>query len=246
MNLLYLLLSVSFLIAGYNSFNAITDKYIDKINKPHRPLAKGAITEGEALYATIAFFVISLIASYLINTNALIIDVMAVILAILYSLPKVNLKKILGVGTLTANILYTVLFPLVGWAASSSQILPIGLIIYLFFFGIGIATLKDFEDVIGDNWHGSHSLLSFFGYSKTVAFVLLTILFDTIILLLPQTSVLGPKYIVLSLFAIPLIINLRSLHSKRHVKQGKRAFLYGISIMMVMEIALIILSITIL
>ncbi len=51
LNLLYLLISIISLISGYNAFNCITDKYIDKINKPHRPLAKGSITETEALAA---------------------------------------------------------------------------------------------------------------------------------------------------------------------------------------------------
>ncbi len=172
------------------------------------------------------------------------IAAVGILLAVLYSLPKINLKKRLVFGTLTANSLYTIIFPLIGWAATGKPIFPTGLVIYLFFFGIGIATLKDFEDIIGDNWHGSSSLLSFLGFSRTLAFIVLMILFDVLLLVVPGLMVLGPKYVILTLFAVPLILIVRSLHLNRHVKQGKKAFLYSISVMMLMEIVLIAIAAT--
>jgi 4-hydroxybenzoate polyprenyltransferase len=37
-HLIFALLSVAFLVVGFNSFNAIYDKTIDTINKPTRPI----------------------------------------------------------------------------------------------------------------------------------------------------------------------------------------------------------------
>ena len=58
LSFLFALISVFFVAAGYNTFNAIYDEGIDAINKPHRPLPRGLINKKEAMNISLVFFFI--------------------------------------------------------------------------------------------------------------------------------------------------------------------------------------------
>lgn len=238
------IICVALTIAGYNSFNAISDKEIDKINKPNRPLARRALTESEALYASLIFFVLAIIIGYVVNLTFLIIIVITTTLAILYSLPGINLKKRFVFGTLSANVLYTVLFPLAGWAIQTSNQIPTYLIVYLFIFGIGIATLKDFEDIRGDSKYGVRTPLNYMGYSQTLIFVSVCFVISVLVLsYLVLVGLIAFKYILVSLLTLPALFNIYILYKDRSIKQGAKAFIRGLVILVLVEGMFILLSI---
>ena len=242
--IIYSILAVAFLIGAYNSFNAILDKEIDKINKPHRPLPRDALTIREALYFSVILFITSILFSALINNIALILTVVAALISILYSLPGIELKKRLVFGTLSANCLYTVLFPLIGWSIFPNNPIPIALVIFLFFFGIGAAILKDFEDIIGDNHHRAHNLLSHLGFSNTLILIVFTIILDAVILVVAiRYDFIKLRYILGLIFNILLIANLYTiLYRNRDVAQSRKVFLNSVIIIIGMEITFLALS----
>ena len=88
----------------------------------------------------------------------------------MYSFPGVSIKKHFLFGTVAASFIYGFLFPLAGWALVNSVWIPFPIILLLFIFGLGSATLKDFEDVEGDIIHGVNTLPNILG-NKAIYFV---------------------------------------------------------------------------
>ena len=243
-NLLLALLSVVFVIAGYNSFNAIADKEIDGINKPFRPIPRKVISLKQALYASILFFSASLFLAFLINLVFFTVIVFTTLIAVLYSFPAVNLKRRFVLGTLSANLLYTVLFPLAGWALTPSNPVPWELVSFLFFFGLGSAVLKDFEDVPGDIRYNARTLPAVLGYSEAIVFVFSSFLFSLVLLAFFIISNSLPiKY---SLIAGPVVLalgNAYHLYHKRSQDVAKTSFKIGLVILMITEIGFALLAV---
>ena len=242
--IIYAILSVIFIIAGYNTYNAIVDVEIDKINKPHRPLPKALLTIKEAKYITIFSFFLGLLLSLLINKIAFFIVLITTIIAVLYSFGPINLKGKFIFGTLTATSLYTVAFPLIGWSVLQYNKIPIQIISYLFVFGLIVAILKDFEDIIGDSHYEAHTIISYLGYSKTIKLLLLLILFGIILIIsFVYFDFLNIYYLSLLIFSGLYILNLYYLNIEKTTKRAKYAFIYSMIIMIIMEILLIFLKV---
>jgi geranylgeranylglycerol-phosphate geranylgeranyltransferase len=242
-NLIYAIIASILLISGYNSFNAVIDKDIDKINKPDRPLPQGKLTTNQAIYLATLFFVLSLLLGYIINYEFFVIMLAGAILSILYSLPAVNLKKRFLIGTITANSIYTIIMPTAGWAVNIYSNVPIYLIIFLFLFGLGSAILKDFEDIVGDTKHHVRTILSKGGYSNTLFIASMLMVISIVVLLLFISLHLIPsKYVVISIFIIPALINIYILFNNRHISEYKKAFMREIITIIMMQLVLIAVS----
>lgn len=243
LQLILIIVCTAFVICGYNSFNAIFDVSIDRINKPHRPLARGTIKVKHALYSTLGFFLISIIIATQINIIFLYVIIAAIFLSILYSIPPIYLKGRAGLGTVTATGLYAIFFPLAGWAAHPANPLPLNLIFYLFVFGFGIGILKDFEDRIGDSIHKVHTILGELGYSRTLILsASLAISANVILLILVLTNMVSARYLLATAFTVPILINLYVLYKKRDIEEGKNAFIRGYVLLIFLEIMLVVLS----
>ena len=150
LNVVIGLFCVFLITAGYNTFNAIYDKDMDKINKPHRPIPKGTISEKSAFLHSVLLLGLPLLLGLLINSTFLLVCLVAIALCIIYSYPRLYVKKAFIFGTIAATSLYAILFPLLGWALFPKSPIPIGIIAFLFVFGLGSGILKDFEDIEGD------------------------------------------------------------------------------------------------
>jgi geranylgeranylglycerol-phosphate geranylgeranyltransferase len=242
-NLIYSIAVSILLISGYNSFNAVIDKDIDKINKPDRPLPQGKITTKQAIYLSILFFILSIYLSYMVNLIFLIIIIIGIILSILYSLPVINLKKRFLIGTITANSIYTIIMPIAGWAVNLYPDFPIYLVIFLFIFGLGFAILKDFEDIVGDTQYHVRTILSKKGYTKTlfISSMLMIISIVTLLLFI-SLSLIPNKYVVISIFIVPALINIYTLFNNRHVTAYKKAFSREIITIIAMQVVMIVVS----
>ncbi len=237
------LISATFIVFGYNTFNAVYDKEIDSINKPNRPLPKGIIKEKNALYLSLIFFLISIILGYIISTYFFIITLIATMLAIIYSHPLLYIKKHFLIGTLIGNVIYSILFPLAGWAIISSTSIPWQIILILFTFGFGIGMLKDFEDIVGDATYKVHTAPAFLGYSNAIllssSFLVIALLINTYLILIGTLNI---NYIIISIFVILALINSYILLITRHKKIAIRTFNYGMVILFLMELTIVILK----
>ncbi len=239
--LIFALISASLITAGYNSFNAIYDKEIDKINKPHRPVPRGSLKEQHVFRLSSILFLLSLIFACLINWRFLLIDLVAIVLAVSYSHPWSYLKRRFIVGTVVGTSIYAILFPLAGWALTQNRSIPIIVITILFFLGLGIGVLKDFEDLRGDIKYRIMTVPhvlgrkngAFFSSASLVVSLLLLVYFVWI-------GSLAIKYLAIIVFIALAILNTSLVLSSLSKETFKRTFVNGMVILTLLEMVMII------
>jgi homogentisate phytyltransferase/homogentisate geranylgeranyltransferase len=138
--------------------NQITDIEIDKINKPHLPLASGAFTVGTArIIILVCFFLALFIAQ---NEGIFLFTTVSasLLLGTLYSLPPFRLKRFhfwaaFCIFTVRGLIVNLLLFLHFNFVLSGSKDIPHQVwILTAFMFGISlvIAWFKDMPDIEGD------------------------------------------------------------------------------------------------
>lgn len=209
------ILSVLFVIAGYNSYNAIIDKEIDVINKPKRPLPKRTLSDKDAKYIAFFSYVLALIFALFIDGLFFWIISTMVILTLLYSYPPVYLKKQYIIGTLSAVILYTVLIPLAGWSINPSQPIPIPVIFFMFMLGLPKGIMKDYVDISGDSFYNVRSLPIELGYSNSKLTIILFYLVSAAILAYQVYEKITPyAFLILLIFYPFMILNVLNLPAK--------------------------------
>lgn len=147
--------------------NQIVDIELDKINKPHLPLASGELTLTQGKIIVILCGGLSVTMSWLIHPFfGGLITVIAIIGA-MYSLPPIQFKKHhllaataialvrgplinLGIAIHFAILLYGQIVASMGW------LLP--LVVFVTAFSLGIAWFKDIPDTAGDERYGYKTL----------------------------------------------------------------------------------------
>lgn len=148
--------------AGGMVINDYFDIEIDKINKPYRPLASGAIAPYDALMFYGGISGIGLIMSAYSTRTALIIAFIAVPVIFLYSqrFKSTPLFGNLIVGTLTG-----VAFIYGGAAVEniSRAIMPA---VFAFLINVGREIIKDMEDVEGDSKNNANTYPVLYGMKK--------------------------------------------------------------------------------
>lgn len=232
-----------FIIAGYNSYNAIIDRDIDAMNKPNRPLPKGTLKEGDAFRVAAACYAISLLLALLVNGTFLIVALITVILTIAYSHPLVHLKRRFLMGTLAAVTLYTFLAPLLGWALYPENPLPMPVILFLFFFGLPNGVVKDYIDIAGDAYHKVKSLPVKLGYHGSIFVVALLYILSAIFLGFLAYERLVPASFLLLLVFYPLVLlNVYTLskNSAPH-KMTDGVFIRAMALLIAAELAMVLL-----
>jgi len=172
-NFLLLIILLSCVVAGFNTFNAIADQKIDQINKPQRPLVAKKITILQAKQLTVFFYAVALLIALTLGTLVLALTMVATVITILYSVKHFYLKKRFVIGNLVGAVFYGIICPLIGWAITSNLNPPIAIITTLFLLAIGLSFLKDFEDVVGDKKYEIATLPLKLGRYKSVASIIL-------------------------------------------------------------------------
>jgi geranylgeranylglycerol-phosphate geranylgeranyltransferase len=166
--------------AGGMVINDYFDIEIDKINKPHRPLASGAIAPYDALMFYGGISGIGLIMSAYSTRTALIIAFIAVPVIFLYS-QRFKSKPLIGnllVGTLTG-----VAFIYGGAAVEniSRAVMPA---VFAFLINVGREIIKDMEDVEGDSKNNAITYPVQYGMKKAGMLAtgfLVTVILSTIV-----------------------------------------------------------------
>jgi homogentisate phytyltransferase/homogentisate geranylgeranyltransferase len=146
--------------------NQITDIELDKLNKPHLPLASGEISRSTArVIITVSAFV-SVISAYLAGWLMFALVLIVGALGTAYSVPPLKFKKHhLGAAfsiTLVRGVLVNILMFLhFQWEIADTLEFPLymwPLVLFMILFSIGIAWLKDIPDIKGDRNHGIETL----------------------------------------------------------------------------------------
>jgi len=243
LQIIFGLISVTFLVFGFNSYNAIYDKDIDRINKPTRPLPSGRLNNRKAFNMTILFFLISLIFGLLINYTFLLIDFVGIGLAVLYSHPSTYLKRHYFVSTMIGNLTFAVIYPLEGWSINTSFAIPWYIILFLLFIGFGTSALKDFEDIAGDKKNNIGTLAVKHGHNNAAKLVALIFFCSLLIVLgLIVFRIFDIRYIVLSVFIIIATFNAFFLSKDERKHISRKAFIFGVTLLTLVCICLIMLK----
>lgn len=163
--------------------NQLTDIEIDRINKPHLPLASGAFTkqQGKLIIGTMGISAIAIAA--LSGWWLLTTVVVSLIIGTAYSLPPLRLKRfpllaavcILAVRGIVVNLglfaHYSSKFS--GQAFISNEIWL--LTAFIFLFSIAIAIFKDVPDLEGDKRYNIATFSLILGKARVLQLTLLTI-----------------------------------------------------------------------
>ncbi|AHJ27069.1 homogentisate phytyltransferase [Nodularia spumigena CS-584] len=138
--------------------NQLEDVEIDKINKPHLPLASGEFSHKQGQLIVITMGVVALVVAWL--TGPFLLGLVASSLAIgtAYSLPPIRLKRFpfwaaLCIFSVRGTIVNLGLFLHFNWALGKTPTIPPAvwvLTIFILVFTFAIAIFKDIPDLEGD------------------------------------------------------------------------------------------------
>ena len=242
-NFIILAIILTSIVSAFNAFNAIADKEIDKINKPHRPLVSNKFTESQVILITILFYSLAILLSLLINIQTIIITLISILITVLYSLKPIYLKKRFIIGNFSGAVLYAVLCPLAGWSLTPQNPLNPILFFFLFILGIGLSFVKDFEDSLGDGIHQIRSLPVVIGKKPTVILVIMLEIFAfSIILYSIFANELTLKYSILLVMIIPFIFYTNKFQYINNLVNDQEIFKKIIYLILTSELIIILLN----
>jgi 4-hydroxybenzoate polyprenyltransferase len=146
-------LAAAVLNAASNGLNQICDLENDRINKPHRPLPAGVMTQAQAWVFVAVTYIAALAMVAVVNWETLAIYVLAALATMAYSAPPLRLKRHPVASNFTIALIRGELLKVAGWAAVSTVLRSlepwyIGFIYFVFL--LGATTTKDFADIEGD------------------------------------------------------------------------------------------------
>ena len=155
--------AASFLNAASNVLNQIADLEIDRINKPERPLSRGAISIASAWRYTVILYVFAMASFALIDlaggSYCFVIGLLTALITYFYSF-GLRTKAHWIAANFTIALGRGLLVVLMGWSCVSQVAVwdpvIIGSIFGIFLFGA--ASSKDFSDIKGDEAHGCITL----------------------------------------------------------------------------------------
>ncbi len=203
LTILYASLTVALIAASGNIVNDIFDLEIDKINKPHRLLASGALSAASAWIYFILFFVWGLIFAYLAGSIFLLIAFGTAALLYLYSS---SLKRTVIFGNLAVSLAGAMVFIYGAMAVNDWQagIIPA---IFAFMFHFGREIVKDMQDIEGDLLQNAVTFPGKFGKKKSIILINFVFLILTILTILPYIFLIYNKvYLFVVVSGVDLII----------------------------------------
>jgi len=184
-------LCASFLNAGSNALNQITDLEIDRINKPKRPLVTGELSIRQGWIATWIWYALAMIPTWLVVVypfssftqklfaplayhECFFIYLAGMLFTLIYSMPEFGRTKRNGIlANITIAIPRGCLLKVAGWSMVARVFTPepwyIGIIFMLFL--VGAASTKDFSDIEGDRAGGCETLPVRYGVKRSTRII---------------------------------------------------------------------------
>lgn len=196
-------ISAFFVSAGGNCLNDFFDVEIDKINKPFRPLPKGEISKGSALWFSVFLFFIGLGLSVLIRPLSLVIATTAIISLIFYGY---ILKRKLFWGNFTVSLVSALAF-IYGGITTRDFKLSLIPAIFAFLFHMGREIIKDIQDLKGDLTLNVSSLPIRFGIRFSLAFTTVIFCFLIFLTSLPYFfHIFSLPYLIAVILGVDLVL----------------------------------------
>ena len=157
-NIIFLILVCIFCmlgVAGVNSMNQIHDLKIDKINKPLRPLPAAILTKSQVASIAIGLIcigaILGIILWVVVSPIYLLIGSIGLASALMYSIPNIRLKKIPIISTAIMGFGYGPFLFIAGWIIYKPiELIPIWVLLFLYFHETFILITKDYRDIKGD------------------------------------------------------------------------------------------------
>jgi len=179
--------------AGGNTINDYFDRHIDAVNRPERPIPRGAISARTALLYSLGLFGTGFVASLLLPLWGTVIVVGNALGLLAYTQ---LFKPLPGVG----NALIAVVMPsnlLLGGAAVGDVRATVVLFALAAIATLSREIIKDVEDIDGDRREGLRTLPIAIGESPSLWFGLVSIVVAVAASVLPYlTGTFGTVYLV--------------------------------------------------
>lgn len=183
-------LVVSLGCAGGNTINDYFDYEIDKINRPARPLPRGAMARKTALIYSFFLFSAGLLLAYFINIYAFSVALVAYVLMVFYAW---KLKPLPFIGNIVVAFL-TGITPIYGALAVEKIGFSGYLALSAFLVNVGREIMKDIEDVEGDRARGARTLPIVLGNKEAAHIAAFFTLLTIISSFLPMMVGIGMGY----------------------------------------------------
>jgi geranylgeranylglycerol-phosphate geranylgeranyltransferase len=195
--------SAFFISAGGNSINDFFDLKIDRINKPDRPLPKGAISPPWALLFSVALFLLGMALSLWVGGLGILVAFGASGLLIVYSW---LLKKRFLWGNLTVSLVCALAFVYGGLATNDFR-LSLVPAAFALVFHLGREVLKDIEDRRGDLASGASTVPIQLGVNFSLWLCTLVFGFLVILTLFPYIlDIFSWLYLLVAIPGVDLVV----------------------------------------
>jgi chlorophyll synthase len=170
--------------------NQIFDIEVDRINKPYRPLARGAISVDEAWSLAWLLAIVALARAFLISTTFGMFAIIVLVMALLYNMPP-RLKKNAWLGNLWLGVSRGFIPFVATWSVygSLSDSFPYVVGIFAFLWVLALNVTKDLPDVEGDRKMGIVTLPVKYGVERTAKII-------KAMLVLPFAWITGAVFLV--------------------------------------------------
>ncbi|MBO8175151.1 MAG: geranylgeranylglycerol-phosphate geranylgeranyltransferase [Thermococcus sp.] len=174
-----------------NTINDYFDYEIDKINRPTRPLPRGAMSRKTAFWYAMLLFVVGLVLAYQLNIYAFLLAVVAYFVLFIYAW---KLKPLPIIGNIMVASL-TGATPLYGAIAVGKIGLAGYLALCAFMVNLSREIMKDIEDIEGDKAKGAKTLPIVWGIKKSAYLASLFGIITVIASFLPIKVGIGIGYL---------------------------------------------------
>lgn len=175
--------------AASNTLNQVHDLALDRVNKPDRPLPRGAVTAQRALQYALLWYALALTLAWWLGPagahEVFWIVVLTSVLTWAYSAPPFRCRNSWWLAPLVIAIPRGLLLKVAGWGAvadiaADREPWVLGGIFFLFV--LGGAAIKDFEDMEGDALGGASSLPLRFGRERAARLMSLALVLPWLLL----------------------------------------------------------------
>jgi len=150
-------------------FNSWTDRQIDNINKPLRPIPSGQIRPEHALIYSLILLIMAAVYPFFVFKSffTLLLFLLMPFLGLIYSVEPIRLRNraIPAVIVICTGLQIPMLL---GYYmnASDNELVPFFIILYL--YCLSVVPLKEIESVKEDNYIGRENLFAKYGHGLTV------------------------------------------------------------------------------
>ncbi len=170
MNILSCILVSAVSVNFIYSYNSWSDWKIDAVNKPHRPIPSGKISEANAYRYCMFLLLLSFAFPLLFFNNLLQLGLYysMPVMGLLYSNTKVRLKEISVFSTLLTALILVVPMTISYFGNKSAFPDNFMFVVIIFVFCLHTIPFKDVEDVAGDTQFKSQNWMQIIGFNGIV------------------------------------------------------------------------------